>query len=805
MVRPGRPPRIRRVPFSVSPRVLERLEWPAVQARLATHARTELARTRCEGGEPLFEPTVAGMRARLAETSEARTLLDAGEIPPLDGVRDARAWLDRAAKGGVLAPDELRDLGAGLAATAATARFLAARAGSSPALAALGEDLADHAALAADIDRCIDPEGEVRDAASGALAAARREARQLAGEVQRRIQRILTEPAVAVALQDAYFTVRGDRYVLPVRADSRARVPGIVHDASSSGTTLFVEPQAVVELNNRLKQAELAVEREVRRVLRELCERAGGAREEILASQAQLERIDLAFARGGLSREMDAVEPRVTEDGVFRLHQLRHPLLAPDAAVPNDLVLGESFDVLVVSGPNAGGKTVAMKALAVAALLARAGLHVPAAPGARVDAVERVLADIGDEQDIRESLSTFSAHMANLAGIVASADRRSLVALDEVGVGTDPGEGAALAQAVLEALADAGARVVATTHYNLLKEMAEVDGRFANASVEFDAETLAPTYRLTLGAPGASSATAVAARMGMPAPVLERAASLLRRDDRRLDRMLSELASSRATLERERREAAQLREQSEAARDAYRGRLERLQQRRDQLFDAMREDLDRAFRDAHAEVAGVIRTLQRGGGDAREAARARERLLALEAKARRAEEEGRSAVPETPRVRVDWRRARPGDPVTLRGDAPATLLSLPDGRGRVRVQAGTARLLVPADQLSPAAGAAPARPPTARVNVEVAPAEGVAGRLDLRGLRVDEAVDRVSHALDRAAGAGRARLEIVHGVGTGALRQAVRAFLRDSPYVRRIESGDPEHGGDGITTACLDD
>jgi DNA mismatch repair protein MutS2 len=381
-----------------------------------------------------------------------------------------------------------------------------------------------------------------------------------------------------------------------------------------------------------------------------------------------------------------------------------------------------------------------------------------------------------------------------------------------VGVGTDPGEGAALAQAALEALADAGARVVATTHYNLLKEMAEVDTRFANASVEFDPRTLAPTYRLRLGAPGSSSATAVAARMGVPAAVLERANALLDREDRRLDQMLSELQASRAALERERHDAEHARVEGEAARDEYRRKLERLQERRDELFARMRTDLERAFKEAHAEVAGVIRSLQRGGGAreaAREAARARERLLALEAKAREAEAQSRADVPEPPRARVDWRSARPGDAVALPGGRLGKLVSLPDRRGRAVVQAGAAKLEIEAERLSAASEAkaarGPAPRPAPRVRVETASPEAAPGRVDLRGLRVDEALDRVTEALDDAAGAGRATLEIVHGIGTGALRRAVREHLARSPYVARWEPAAADRGGEGITIARLGD
>ncbi|MDP6540880.1 MAG: Smr/MutS family protein, partial [Planctomycetota bacterium] len=448
-----------------------------------------------------------------------------------------------------------------------------------------------------------------------------------------------------------------------------------------------------------------------------------------------------------------------------------------------------------------GGKTVAMKAVALATLMARAGLHVPAAPGARVAAVDRVLADIGDEQDIRQSLSTFSAHMANLARIADEAGAQSLVVLDEIGVGTDPGEGAALAQAVLEYLADADARVITTTHYNLLKEMADVDRRFANACVEFDAESLAPTYRLKLGTPGSSSATAVAARMGMPNGVLERANALLEREDRQLDRLLSELSDHRASLERERGEATRLREEGEAARDRYREKLERLQARRDQLFESMRQELDGAFRDAHAEVAGVIRELQRKGS-AQEAARAREKLLALESQAKKVESQQRKRTPPAAaRPKVDWTRAKAGDPVTVPGGMDATLQTLPDRRGRVTVLAGNARLTLRAEQVEPGQ----AKQPRGHVqHVQTAPPPpGASARIDVRGQRVDEALARVERALDDAARLGSESLEIVHGIGTGALQSAIREHLQRLPHVHHFHGGDPEAGGAGVTTAHL--
>ncbi len=786
------------MPFQVSAKSLARLEWPDIVARLARRLRTPRGRARLTGApETAFAESVPAARRRLAETSEARALLAQGSDAPLGAALDIDAALSRLGKAGGLEASELLALGGAARAVSETARFLLRRRAEAPLLAESAGRLSDPAALAQAIEAALEPDGRVRDSASPALAAARRESHEAAARVQERVAGLLSDARLRDALQDSFVTVRGERYVLPVRAEACGRVPGIVHDASASGTTLFIEPEALVELNNRLKQAELAALRETRRVLQTLTEQAAVHAGALDADLDMLAELDLAFARARLADEMEASEPTLDDDARFELHQLRHPLLAE--AVPSDLRLGGGFHVLVISGPNAGGKTVAMKALALAALMARAGLHVAAAEGARVGAVDAVLADIGDEQDIRESLSTFSAHMANLAAIVTAAGPRSLVLLDELGVGTDPGEGAALAQAVLEQLAEAGARTIVTTHLGLLKEMAEVDPRFENACVEFDAETLAPTYRLRLGVAGASSARAVAARMGMPGAVLERASTLLAREDRRLDLLLAELSTSRAALERERREAAHLRAESEAARDAYRAKLERLQERRDQLFTAMRADLDAAFQGAHAEVAGVIRELQQGGS-AQGAARARERLLALEAKTEAVE---RAQPPRTaePREPVDWRRARAGDAVRVAGSGTGTLLSLPDAKGRVRVQVGSARLTLPSDGVTPGAAAARAR--SGLVRVDPLPESATPSRLDVRGLRVDEAIARVEKALDDAARGGVSHLAIVHGVGSGALMSALRAHLRTLPQVARVEAGASDSGGPGVTLAWL--
>jgi DNA mismatch repair protein MutS2 len=809
--------------FFVTQKTLECLEWKHILAMLSERARTQGGRNRCapeasedESAEAsLFEPTRRGVLERLAETGEARSILAAGEMPPIDGAPGLEQTLARARKDAVLAARELLNLASTLKITRDVKRFLEVRRESTPRLAELVELLVEHRDFERDIEACLEPSGEVRDSASPTLAGARRDAHRIATEIQERVSHYLRNPDITPHLSDNYYTIRNNRYVLPVRADSRGGIRGIVHDASNSGMTLFIEPEPLVDLNNQLKQAEITIEQETLRILRNLSRDAGSIADEVEANASTLEVIDLAFARAGLAEELDAVAPEIGDEGVLQLPQLRHPLLPPDKVVPSDMRLGADFTALILSGPNAGGKTVALKAAALAALFVRAGMHVPAAEGARVDLFDEVLAHIGDEQDLRENLSTFSAHMANLADITHRAADRSLVVLDEIGVGTDPGEGAALAQAVLETLAERGARVIATTHYNLLKEMAEVDTRFANASVEFDSETLEPTYRLRMGLPGASAATSIAARMGLDPQVIARANELLNREDRQLDRVLAELSVSRSALEAEKREIAQLRTETEAVRDEHRVKLEKLQARRDKLFLAMRDDLEHSFREAHEQVATVIRDLQRGGS-ARDAAAAREKLQAIAKDAETAQRDAGLEVPAEESLNaIDWSRAAVGDRVQIRDGGKGVLSALPDQRGRVAVQLGSARLSVPMERvgaLEPSQQPQATGRATPRITVTRASSAGGqavgpvdlesdADRCDLHGLRVDEALDRLAYALDRAASAGRSSLAISHGRGTGALRKAVREYLRDCPYISHFAAAAQQDGGDGVTVA----
>ena len=776
--------------------------------RLARHARTPGAARRCSAaaGAEVFAADPASARVLLGETGEARAWL-AGRPAPLAAIADVESALRRAERGGALHPDDILAVTGAAETVWDAARSLRVRAAEAPLLAARLDGAGEPPDWIRSVRATLDPEGNVVDSASPGLRDARTRVRQLGSKLQRRLQTALTDPAIAAHLSDRFVTVRGGRYVLPVRADARSHVPGIVHDASASGTTLFIEPDAAVATNNALREAELEVRRETQRILQELSEAIGACSDELRAGIAALEHVDLAFARGALALEGEAAPVELATAGGHFLPGLRHPLLPPGEVVPNDLRLGDRFQILVLSGPNAGGKTVAMKALGVAILGAHAGLWPCATgDGARVAWTETLLSDIGDAQSVRDQLSTFSAHLRNLAQILEQADAETLVLLDEIGDGTDPGEGAALAQAVLEHLAARGARAVVTTHYNLLKELAAADERFENGSFEFASDTLAPTYRLRMGTPGTSSATAVAARMGIPRGVLDRANELLEGGDRRLERTLATLGESRLALERERREAAQLRAESAAERDALRAKLEHLQARRDRLYDELREELETSFRDAHEQVAAVIRELQRGDRGARDAERARQGLLAIERRERAAGSLEAQRRPPAELRPVDWRRAKPGQRVALARGGEATLLTLPDRRGRVSVQLGSARMWFPAEGVGlPSTPDRADEPRLARVRVERHADGGAPLRpeLSLRGMRVDEARTRLAEYLDRAAAEGLPQLRIVHGVGTGALCRAVREDLSDSPYVESFAPGAAEAGGEGITEVTL--
>jgi DNA mismatch repair protein MutS2 len=802
--------------FRCQTATLERLEWPRLLECLAALAATERGGAACRAER--FAPDLVAVRERLAETSEARALLDAGESLPFGGVSDLRPVLAELQRG--------RAVGAGdLAAVRDAARgarlmraFLSTRGETAPRLADLANTLADLRPLEQELGAKLTPDGELRDDASPALGAARREIRRIEADIERRMSGYLRDPQIAPHLQDNFATFRENRPVLPVRADARRQVRGILHDVSSSGTTVFIEPEEVVELGNRLRLARTQLEREIERILRQLGLQVAARAEDLLAQGDTLELLDVASACGRLSRQLGAAAPEVDPDAPLQLVALRHPLLLaegdvpPEDVVPNDVALPAQTRGLVISGPNAGGKTVLAKALGLAVLCVRSGLHVPCEPGSRMPQFDALHADIGDEQDLRAGLSTFSARMRNVARILDEADRQTLVIVDEVGEGTEPGEGAALAQATLEALVERGAFVVATTHFNRLKELAGSDPRFTNASAEFDRNTLRPTYRVHMGVPGSSGATWVAERMGVEPAVVERARALLDREDRRLEALTRSLSELRQELEGERQLAAHMREQTESVRAEYETRLHSLREAREQALASMKAELEAAYRSARDEIAGVVRSLQRGAGrdsgsepgrEGRDANRAQQRLAKIRARTEQVEE--RHAPEPAPRPEIEWEGVEPGALLELEGvKGAAILVEPPDRRGRLTVRVGGARMAITTERVHNVRASRPAQPPAASfTHVARASDEGTS-ECDLRGLRVDEALDRAQAHVDRLLGTGSPSVRFIHGHGTGALRSAVRSWLRDAPGVAEFRPGQDGEGGNGVTVATLD-
>ena len=799
--------------FRASAATLARLEWPRLLELLAAQAATE------RGAEALralaFPPTHAGVREQLALTTEARRLVDAGSELPFGGVADLRAALVELARGRTL---QARELGLLLTTLDAARRIRVSLAGSvepAPRLAALAETLPELRALERALAAIVTPAGEIRDDASPELRQKRRRVRELEAEIERQMARHLRDPDVQTHLQDSYATFRENRPVLPIRAEAQKRVRGIVHDVSSSGTTVFIEPEDVVEAGNRLRIAQTEVTREIERLLAELCQQARERAAELEAQGVTLEALDAAFARGRLSRRAGAREARIASDGTLDLRGLRHPLLlleaglAPEDVVPNDIALVDGARCLVISGPNAGGKTVAAKAVGLAVLSLRAGLHVACDEGSALPLVDAVFAEIGDEQDLRAGLSTFSARMANLAAIVAQADPQSLVIADEIGEGTEPGEGAALAQAILEALVQRGALVLATTHFNRLKEVAGSDPRFANASAEFDPDTLLPTFRIHVGQPGSSGAMWAAQRMGLDEAVVERARELMDREDSRLEALTRGLSELRQELEAERRLALRMREESEAARSAYETRLAALRGAREQALAAMKADLESAFTRARAEIAHVVRGLQRGDTSPGPAAnRAQAELSRIRERTQAVEIAHAEPETELPRAAVSDSALVAGARIELAGVRPiAVVLEAPDKRGRIAVRVGAARTVVARERVLRVLGPdAPKARPSGYVSLQ-RESDDAPAKLDcdLRGLRVDEALERADAALQRLLGRGGGRVTFIHGHGTGALRDAIRAWLRAIPGVEKFEPGGPREGGNGVTVATLAD
>lgn len=742
---------------------------------------------------------------RLARVEEARVLKrHERELPVADAV-DVRPSLGRAAREGTLEPFELLQVARLIRAVEGARRFCFSQADRAPLHFELASSLSELSPLAAELERAFDPAGKLLDTASALLGELRERARGLHRAIKQRIEEMLKDEKVVAMLRDTYYSVRGDRYVLPVRAEHKSHLPGIVHNASNSGQTLFVEPQELLELGNQLTIAEAGALEEEQRILGELSGAVGRQAVSLERDVGTIALLDEAGAAGRLADDLDASAPSLGGDR-FELLEARHPLLVLQrkaaGVIANDIALPAPASALIVSGPNAGGKTVTITAVGLCALMARAGLPLPAAPGSRMPLYRTVYTAIGDEGDLSRDLSTFTAHLGALRYILEAAGPGTLVLIDEIAADTDPREGAAIAVAALEKLVSAGAQVLITTHLEELKALALADARFAPASVGFDLARLAPTYALRLGEVGASSAIEIAARVGLPADVCQRAREILGKGASVVSQAVALLEQERAAAAQARAEVERLRHELEKEKEKAERERERLRIAEQETRAGARAELIADFAQKRAEIASLIAQLQAAPAMAAavEAQRAVERAAALEEReeARAAEEPPPHAdIVEGARVK-HLRLGTEGVVLALEGDFAL-------------VQMGPLKSKVALDDLAPIARkvAQAGFRKTSRERLEkaeqarAAPVEVRVPRVDLRGMRVDEALRTLELELDRCMRAGEEAVHVLHGHGTGALKAAVREFLMRSPYVKRARPAESHEGGDGVTVAEL--
>lgn len=808
---------------TIAERSLAFLDWPEVIARLIAEARSERGQAACRALP--FAASAAEARARIALVGEMASLVREGALPGL-GFPEAEALLAAASKGAPLGAEELQEV-AGLCEVAfAVKRFLAARAPNAgagfiecPLLWDLASTIEPREEIAHRVRSTFDSAGQVRDSVSPELARLRRERESLSTRVREEVERVMRTDEYKNHLQDEFVTLRGDRYVLPLKASAKSMGLGIVHDTSRTGETVFVEPTVAVGLNNRLKLAELEIGRETRRILEEIARRVAEAAPDLRRAMELLTRLDVIAAQARLSVGWDGTAPELVEEPVVDAERARHPLLALQGpVVANDVSLGHHGNarVLVISGPNAGGKTVLLKAVALCALLARAGFHIPAAAGSRIGFFEAVLADIGDQQTILGGLSTFSAHLKNVAEILAAAGAagpRALVLVDELMAGTNPDQGSALARAVLEELADLPGLTITTTHYDSLKALAQGDPRFRNAAMEYDLDALAPTYRLRDQVPGRSYALDIAARMGLPKGVLARARALAGATTVGLEDVISKLEAREAALAKE--EDALRRARAEVETVAGKGKeaAEALLKRERELAKHSREAIEEAVSEAREALRSIVREAQRAGSArAAEAARKAVDETARAVTSKLPEEPAPAPTETPPQIALGAEVFVP----SLRSEG--TISRMPDVKGRVKVTVGAitvdlavAELRASKKKPAPRPAQAPPKRKSKDAAPELAPVEQgdsyavqtPQNTLDLRGTRADDAIEQVEQFLDRASLDGRTPVIVIHGFGTGALRKAVRAYLERSPYVRRWRPGAANQGGDGVAIVDL--
>jgi DNA mismatch repair protein MutS2 len=797
-------------------RSLALLEYPLVRARLAAATGFPPGRRLAEALEPSTDRIIVARG--LDETSQTRAFIAGHPGAGIGGSKDIGPWIERAARGGRLDPAHFLDIASTLEAAARLGDALSGD--RRPLLHEMAREIHPLPTLRSSLQRTFDPSGELLDTASPRLGGLRRAVHVAYERLRSRLDQFIHSGELAGSLQEPIVTLRGGRYVIPIRADSRGRVKGIVHDASGSGQTLFVEPLVAVELGNAWREAQVAEQAEIERILDELSSVVAGQADPLRETLEALARFDFWAAKARLAEELDAVPAEIADRPEIVLLGARHPGLSGHV-VPVDIRLGGEYTALLITGPNTGGKTVALRTLGLLSLMHQSGLHIPADAGTRLPILDDVYADIGDEQSIAQSLSTFSGHMRSIVRIVEAAGPNKLILLDELGAGTDPTEGSALAQALLDYFIRSGALVAATTHYAELKLYAHTTARARNASVEFDVETLRPTYKLTIGLPGQSQAFAIAERLGLPASLVADARSRLTDEQQAFEETLASIKATQLETAEALAGARAADDRAKAALAAAEDERRRARRERDESVRSARDEAERMVTEVRAEVRGIRRKLERETVTQRGLDEDLERTTAL--------------LERLPALAVEPERVRPpagSDPISWRigmrartrtGGAEGRIAALEKGGRRATLEAGGLRITVAVEDLEPAVGgdsdaAPPGRTaasrgspggyggetlPSSASRLQLERARTVASSLDLRGAKVQEALEVLDRYLDDASLAGLDQVIVIHGLGTGALRDAVREHAGAHPLVKSWRPGGRGEGGDGATIVIL--
>lgn len=780
-------------------RVLKTLEYDKILAMLKERASCCISRELVDTMEPSGDFDTVERELKL--TAEAETLFYKTGRSPVDDFPDMRHCLERMHAALFLSTGELLGIASCLKAARIAKDILAKEVGEESYLYNLAGLLITHRSAEEEINRCIINEDEIFDGASPALARIRRAMRLANEKVREKLNSMIRSTAYQKYLQEPIITIRNGRFVIPVKQEYRQQIPGLIHDQSGSGATLFIEPSAVVELGNEYKKLLAEEADEIERILTELTAMLAPYADEIREDLNIMGQIDLVFAKAKLSRELNAVMPKLNRNNYVRIVRSRHPLISADRVVPIDIWIGKDYRSLIITGPNTGGKTVTLKIVGLFALMVQSGIFVPANEGSEFPVFEHIYADIGDEQSIEQSLSTFSSHMKNIVGILDKADENSLVLLDELGAGTDPIEGAALAMSILEELNDRHCICVSTTHYSEIKAFAMTHEGMENASMEFDIDRLCPTYRLYIGIPGKSNAFEISSRLGLPNSIIDKAKGFLKGEDVRFEDIISSAQSQHRIAEEERKMAEEARAELEKLRaDAERERR-KLDEDRNRLQAKAKEDAKRIVADTKREMEKLIveirsiKDIDRSAAD-RAIQAARDTLRATETAVNEKEaikKEDNTKPPKT---------VRAGDTVNIVTlDQKATVLSAPDSKGEVMVQAGVMKLNVKLKDIRLIEEKKAAAPTSGKVGLGAGKQVGL--ELDVRGMLVDEANIIVDRYLDDAYNAGLSEVNIIHGKGTGALRAGVQAFLKRHPLVKGYRMGSYGEGDAGVTVVTL--